>query len=287
MGKGRSGKTMSKGIDDDDALLDAAIAENRVIKEKATRDSAAAAAATAAAEAAVVAALDKLPLFAVANKDGQPLRFKMDAREPAVFFADLEAAKAQRAETKKQQPDCDLIAVGLGSAYKLSLDGRGTIVPGIADLRAAGAPADAQPLGQELPLFGCTKLSRYGDEGLIMPLFMSHADCAAAVEQATNPDADDPDDAPITPLSLQSVIEQLCDPSSPAFSFMAPKASVQHVEHYVGSGVYMRVVEEAPEEAPEDAPPLLPSGSMMGDEVRVPDHGREHEAALLMDDIEH
>ena len=59
------------------------------------------------------------------------------------------------------------------------------------------------------------------------------------------------------PLSLQSVVTQLSDPTSPAFTFVAPSASLHHIEHYVGDGVYMRRVDAAPEEAPEDAPPQL------------------------------
>ena len=39
--------------------------------------------------------------------------------------------------------------------------------------------------GQELPLFACMELTRDGSEGAPkVPLFMSHADCAAAVAQA-------------------------------------------------------------------------------------------------------
>lgn len=255
MGKSK-GKGKAKAGDDDDALLDAAIAENLAVKEKAESQSAATAAATAAAEASIISALNKLPLFTVANKEGKMLQYSVGKKQLAVFFSDVEAAKKQRADTKKQDPECDLIAVGLGSAYKLSCSGSAMIVPGLADLVGAGAPADAQPMGQELPLFGCTKLSRNTEEGLIVSLFMSHADCAAAVEAA--PSGVDQDDLqPITPYSLQSVVDQLNDPSSPAISFVAPTPSVHHIEHYVGKGVYMRVTEEAAEESPEDAPPPL------------------------------
>ena len=68
------------------------------------------------------------------------------------------------------------------------------LVPGKAELKAAGAPPDADPRGQQLPLFACMEMSQEGPNGsAILPLFMCHADCAAAVAQAT--EADNPDEA--------------------------------------------------------------------------------------------
>lgn len=262
MGKGgASKKNKAKGTggaDDDDALLNAAIAENRVLQEKAASEAADAAAKAAAAAAEITAALDKLPVFTLANRENQPLQLKIGSREMPVFYADVAAAKLQLAATRKQVPESDLIAVGLGSAYALSCEGKATIVPGLADLIAAGAPDDAQPLGQELPLFACMQLSRYGDAGVVIPLFMSYADCEKEVSAATNHDAGE---APmqITPLSLASVIEQLNDPSGPAFSFVAPSASVQHSQSYVGQGVYMRRVDAPAEPEGDAAPPPLDS----------------------------
>ena len=270
MGKGRAGKgdgakaavkATDKGSDDDDALLDAAIAEKRVLQERAAKKAAADAATTAAAASAIAAALDKLPVFTVADSEGKPLQFTVGKRQLAVFYADVAAAKAQRLSVVKQHPDCDLIAVGLGNAYRLSYEGKAMLVPDVAELRAAGAPADAQPIGQELPLFMCPKLSRYDGTTAVTPLFMSHADCAAAAAESTSADA--PDDgvpSAIRAITLQSVVNELSDPAAPVFSFVAPSASRQHVEQYQGKGVYMRVIEESGESQPaaadDDVPPL-------------------------------
>lgn len=192
------------------------------------------------------AVLDKLPVFSVANSEGQPLQYQVGQKSLALFYADVEAAKAQLTAAQDQNPElmkgCDLVPVGLGNAFKLSCDGKAMIVPGLAELRAAGAPEDAQPLGQELPLFACMEMSREGDEaalqeGPVVPLFMSHADCAAAVAEATDVSVD------ISGLSLASVVEQLSG-SSGAFSFVAPSASLQHVHSYVGQGVYWRPADQ-------------------------------------------
>ena len=188
--------------------------------------------------------LDGIPVFTVANEDGQPLQYQVGGQSLAIFYADVEAAKKQLADAQGQFPDLnyDMIPVGLGSAYRLSCDGKGMVVPGMAELQALGAPEDAQPMGQELPLFMGAGMSQETDEGPVLPLFMSHADCAAAVAKATGVAgvADE-----ISGLALASVVEaRLDDASSEAFSFVAPSASLQHVESYVGKGIYWRPVEE-------------------------------------------
>ena len=197
--------------------------------------------------------LDNVPLFTVGNEEGQPLQYQVGSggaeKKVAIFFADVEAAKKQLADAQSQNPDLksyDLVPVGLGSAYKLSCDGKAMVVPGLPELVAAGAPEDAQPMGQELPLFACMEMTRTSEDGkTVVPLFISHSDCAAAVQQAADARPDDP--LEIVPLSLQGVVEQLDDPATGSFSFEAPSASISHIESYVGQGVYWREAEPAEE----------------------------------------
>ena len=130
---------------------------------------------------------------------------RINGKPAAVFFADVDAAKAELAAARAEaaaDDECDLIPVGLGQAFKLTTDNSAMLVPGKAELKAAGAPPDADPRGQQLPLFACMEMSQEGPNGsAILPLFMCHADCAAAVAQAT--EADNPDEAlEIVGLSL-------------------------------------------------------------------------------------
>ena len=193
-------------------------------------------------------ALDKLPVFTVANQEGKPLQYEIQGTPLAVFYADVEAAKMELAAAQRQYPDigCDLIPVGLGSAYRLSCDGKAMLVPGVAELRAAGAPEDAQPMGQDLPLFACMEMSVEGAEGRQeLPLFLSYADCQAAVGRTNDADPDDETPLEISGLSLPSVVERLsslAEPSSGGFSFQAPSASMRHIDAYLGQGVYWRDV---------------------------------------------
>ena len=192
--------------------------------------------------------LDKLPMFTVANQEGKPLQYEVGEKPLAVFYADVDAAKKELAQSLSQFPDlgCDLIPVGLGSAYKLTCEGKAMIVPGLADLVAAGAPEGAEPMGQELPLFACMDMSQAGKNGPVLPLFVSHADCAAAVEQATA--AESPEEPlEISCLSLPSVVERLASvamPGTGGFEFMAPDKTLQHIAGYLGQGVYWKEVDD-------------------------------------------
>ena len=251
---GGDGGGASKGPDDDDLLLDAAVAENRALQEKAAKE------AAVSAEDAASAALNKLPVFAIANSEKKPLTFKLSLGDQmaAIFYADVESAKAQLATTKKSSPDlgCDLITVGLGTAFRLASAGKAIIVPDAAELTAAGAPAGIQPMGIELPLFGCMKMVgavEGGGERPVLPLYMSHAECAAAVAeaQAACPAGTPP--LEITTVGLESLYAQLTDPGfDKTFKLVAPAASLQHCESYLGNGVFMRRVED-----PDDAVPPL------------------------------
>ena len=120
----------------------------------------------------VQAALDKLPVFTVANSEEQPLQYQVGERKLAVFYADVKVATKEYIAARDRAEGgetalvgCDIIQIGLGAAYKLSVEGTAMIVPGMAELRAAGAPEDAQAIGQELPLFACMEMKLQGDAG--------------------------------------------------------------------------------------------------------------------------
>lgn len=198
------------------------------------------------------AILDELPVFTVANGEGQPLQYNTAGpkgqRQLAIFYTDVKAATKQMNVAKEQFPDlgCDIISTGLGGAFKLSSEGGALVVPGVADLQGAGAPEGASPMGQEVPLFACMELSREGDNGPKVPLFMSYTDCAEAIAEAVAKVPGEPLEINAI-LSLQDIVEELADledPSSGEFMLVAPSASLQHVASYIGKGVFMRKVEE-------------------------------------------
>lgn len=187
--------------------------------------------------------LNRLPVFTVANQEGQPLQYEVAGQPMALFYADLEAAKKELETAKSQFPEleCDLIPFGVGSAYKLTCEGSAALLPSVADLTAAGAPASVSAMGQPLPLFACMEMSQDSEQGSQprLPLFMAWSDCAAAVSQATQ--ADSPDEKlEIVGLSLPSVVDRLSAMKSdgaaaggPAFVFIPPSASTKYILEYL------------------------------------------------------
>jgi len=182
--------------------------------------------------------LDRIPTFTVANSEGQPLQYEIDGSPYALFYADIEEAQVELEASRKQYPDlgCDLIPVGLGSAYQLNEDKQAKLIPGTAELKYAGAPQDVTAMGQALPLFACMEMSQETDAGPSLPLFLSWADCAAAVKQATQ--LDDPEEKlEIVGLSLPSVVERLGGMGSDqpmAFLFIPDSRAVSYIQEYLG-----------------------------------------------------
>merc|ERR1740129_846823 len=174
--------------------------------------------------------LNQLPVF-ILGMEGQPLMYMIDEKPLVVFQADVEAAKKDLAKFESELgfEGCDLIQVGLGSAFRFSAVSNGAIVPGPAEFGAAGVPEYVQKI--DLPLFACAETSREGNESL--PLFMSYADCIAAVEQEPHGKAD----APLSIFSLPEVVATLASDSPANFSFVAPSASTKHIETFVGKEV--------------------------------------------------
>ena len=68
-----------------------------------------------------------------------------------------------------------------------------------------------------------------------LPLFMCHADCDAAVKQATALDGDDGDPLEIVGLSPPSVVERLMSTDAVAFTFIPPSASTRFISDYLGT----------------------------------------------------
>ena len=183
--------------------------------------------------------LDAMPIWSVANEQGQPLQYEIDGNPIALFYVDVEAAKKELAKSQGQFPElnCDLIPVGLGGAYKLSCEDKALIVPGTSELTAAGAPAGVPAMGQPLPLFACMEMSRDSDTGPVLPLFVSYDDCQAAVDKATAADAPE-EPLEIVGLSLPSVVAKLSSvtegSSALGFAFVPPSASTAHILEYLG-----------------------------------------------------
>lgn len=187
--------------------------------------------------AGVKKALDMVPAFAIADQKGQPLEYDANGTPLAMFYVDIDAAKAELAEARiSAGPDVllDLIPYGLGEAFELCVEGKAVLIPSVTALKAAGAPPDALPLGQAIPLFVCMEIMRETADGdAVLPVFLEADAANSAVRQAMETDGSQ-GGLEVVGLSLHKAVELLCTvPSTPAFQFVPAKRSMDHIGNYL------------------------------------------------------
>ena len=198
--------------------------------------------------------LDALPVFACVNNRGQLCEFKFPALESAlpVFYTDVGEARLALKQAQEDYPllGVDIVPMGLGDAFRYDSGGVGLLVPGTADLMAAGAPPGADPMQEmrsglrasmpNMPLFCCMEMAQEGPDGEpVLPLFMNAADAKEAMAQATA--ADDPSASlELQVLSLDRTLELLGGVNTggkpPAFKFVPPAASMKQIAEYFKVG---------------------------------------------------
>ena len=128
--------------------------------------------------------LDQVPIFTVATAEGHPLAYKVENSrgvfEVPTFYCDIEAAKKELSDVKsgmKDQPGAgegiDLIPFPLGQAFQLWSKSEAMIIPSANAVLQAGAPAGTNPIGQNVPLFGCMEIMEEREGKAVLPLFLS------------------------------------------------------------------------------------------------------------------
>jgi hypothetical protein len=197
--------------------------------------------------------LDQVPLFTCANGQGQPLAYQLEiAKEGGetktmtvpFFYTDVEDA-LRELETAKQEhvhleEGLDIIPIGLGGAFHMwSLD-QAVIVPNKNAILQAGAPPNANPIGQEIPLFVCMDVSQTNEQGRpVLPLFMTLEEANAAVMEAAEAEGGDPGELEVTSLGLSRAVELLAktigDDTAPTFHFIPPASSIRHIQGYLAN----------------------------------------------------
>eukprot|EP00613_Pedinella_sp_CCMP2098_P081662 CAMPEP_0171937492 /NCGR_PEP_ID=MMETSP0993-20121228/34659_1 /TAXON_ID=483369 /ORGANISM="non described non described, Strain CCMP2098" /LENGTH=272 /DNA_ID=CAMNT_0012578853 /DNA_START=188 /DNA_END=1006 /DNA_ORIENTATION=+ len=200
---------------------------------------------------AVQKELDVLPMFTCSNEQGQPLQYDVGGVPRAMFYADVTAAKAELEQSRSKFPDLaiDLVPFPLGQVFQAWQEGDALVVPSASAMRAAGAPAGASPVGQQVPLFACMGImrEREGDGRPVLPLFLVYEEAVAARNEALvkdGPGAGDGDGgngdvSEVVALSLLQAVQLLAttlddgNEEAPAYQFVPPEASVQHIREYL------------------------------------------------------
>lgn len=186
--------------------------------------------------------LAPVPVWAVANAEGQPMKCELNGVTTALFFVDVADAQEELKEAQAAVPDLplDLVPFPLSEAFQWWCEDKGCIVPTLAAIRAAGAPDGAVPLGQQVPLFACLEMQAESKAGKpTLPLFFVHAEAKEAMEMVLAADGDKEEDKAtfkVVNLSLQRAVELLATvPSTPAFQFVTPVSSSKYVASYLGT----------------------------------------------------
>eukprot|EP00966_Prymnesium_polylepis_P001773 40735-Prymnesium_polylepis.1 len=136
------------------------------------------------------------------------------------FLVDVKVAEAACASMDR--PDVDITPFGLGMAFQAQASGRGLLVPGDADVEAAGT-AFAE---DAFPMFTCAELvSDRADGTPTVPVFVCASDAAAAAAGK----AAGGGDLEITCVPLQVIVEKALSPvddGAPGFRYIASSAAV-------------------------------------------------------------
>lgn len=187
--------------------------------------------------------LNRVPIFAVATPEGNPLAYQVSINEGdeyvvPFFYCDVSDAldELEGAMTNTELEGLDIVPFPLGKAFELWCNDEAVIVPSKEALQQAGAPPGTNPVGQQVPMFACLEIMEENEEDGTgrLPLFMSWDDANQAVQEAVGADGGKAEDFDVVCLSLSGAIEQLVTiPESPGFHFIPPSTSMKYIADYL------------------------------------------------------
>lgn len=183
--------------------------------------------------------MNTVPVFCVANGEAQPLKYQVNEYQLAFFFCDVEAAKVELAKAERETSIAGLgiVPYPLGEVFEMQAENQAIVIPSVQALADAGAPAEVDAVGQQVPLFACMSIMQELEDGTaVLPLFFRLDEAQAALSMAIKADGGDPKDFEISGLSLEKAVESLATiPETPAFQFITPAASIEHIEKYLSN----------------------------------------------------
>jgi hypothetical protein len=187
--------------------------------------------------------LNDLPVFCCVNEIGEPVSYTLQLNgiptPVAFFYTDVDAAKEELAKARKETNDLnlDLVPYPLGDVFQMAGEGKAVVIPGQKAIVLAGAPEGTDPLGQQVPLFCCMEIMQEDENGAAMlPMFMVKAEAQEAMEEAVKLDGGqmgDVESFEVVSMSLNQAVQLLATvPDTPAFQFIPPASSVEHIRGY-------------------------------------------------------
>jgi len=182
--------------------------------------------------------LNSVPAFACTNSQGQPLQYNVAGTTLAFFYLDIEAAKTELAKASDEIDEkLTITPFPLGEVFALSIQKTALMIPSEAGLTAAGAPLGMNPVGQQVPLFGCLSMIETLEDGTTnIPLFLSQKEAQKAMDMALETVEDDKkDEFEISILPLAGAIQaQANEGGKKSFTYVPEQSSLD----------YLRLLEE-------------------------------------------
>mmetsp|Transcript_27967 Transcript_27967/g.39388 ORF Transcript_27967/g.39388 Transcript_27967/m.39388 type:complete len:258 (+) Transcript_27967:49-822(+) len=175
--------------------------------------------------------LDAVPVFCCANEQGQPMQYNMGAGNVAFFFCDIDYAKDELEKAKKDTglDTLGLAPVPLGQAFEMACRQQAVIIPSEKSLKAAGAPEGINPVGQQIPLFGCDDIAQKRTDGTsFTPLFIDNADAEKIIQQAADMATEDGPDLEMKILPLVQAVRMVAT-NEEDYTFVPPEKSMNYL----------------------------------------------------------
>ena len=100
----------------------------------------------------------------------------------------------------------------------------------------AGAPPNANPMGQQVPLFACMEIAQEDENGKpVLPLFFELEDANNVVSQAVSLDGGKEEEFEVVGLNLPEAVSLLANAKDEqtAFHFVPPTSSLKHIRDYL------------------------------------------------------
>eukprot|EP00551_Chaetoceros_affinis_P001170 CAMPEP_0203643126 /NCGR_PEP_ID=MMETSP0088-20131115/8564_1 /ASSEMBLY_ACC=CAM_ASM_001087 /TAXON_ID=426623 /ORGANISM="Chaetoceros affinis, Strain CCMP159" /LENGTH=238 /DNA_ID=CAMNT_0050499213 /DNA_START=22 /DNA_END=738 /DNA_ORIENTATION=+ len=177
--------------------------------------------------------LDHVPVFSCANDQGQPLQYNLGGKPVAFFFLDIDAAKdeLEKAKTEAKLEGLSLLPFPLGEIFEMGAKQMAVIIPSSSALNAAGAPPGMNPIGQQVPLFGCMEIAATQPDGTSMtPMFFSQDEAESAMNMAlSEAGGGDSSKFKVNVVPLVQAVQLGATNKEKTFIFEAPKSSLEYL----------------------------------------------------------
>lgn len=177
--------------------------------------------------------LDHVPVFSTANSQGQPLEYNVGGKPIGLFFCDVNAAKAELEKAQKEikMDGLQILPFPLGEIFEMGGKQMAAIIPAAEALEAAGAPKDLNPVGQQVPLFGCMEIQADQPDGTSKtPLFFTYKEAETVMNMALQGAGGGDQKFEITVMPLVKAVQSMATNEEKSYMFEAPEASLAYLK---------------------------------------------------------